>query len=168
MLLSKGANTNDKANNGYSSIIAASRQGHVHVVDLLLSKGANINDKANNGGWSSIIFASHQGHVNVVKLLLSKGANLHDITNHGDNAISLSDSDTIKYILRKWPITMAILILKELDLYYQYDASTLIDLYQYMGREDFTADNKADYIMDENDNNNSSDYDNDDDEAAAP
>ncbi len=47
----------------------------------------------------------------------------------------------------------------------QTDTSTLIDLCQYMGREDFTADNEADYVMDENDNNNGSDYDND--EAAA-
>ena len=86
MLLSKGANTNDKANNGYSSIIAASRQGHVHVVDLLLSKGANINDKANNG-WSSIIAASYQGHVNVVDLLLSKGANINDKANDGWSSI---------------------------------------------------------------------------------
>ena len=58
-----------------------------------------------------------------------------------------------------------------LYIYYLTDASTLIDLYQYMGREDFTADNEADYIMDENDDNNnhngSDDYDNDDDEAAA-
>ena len=62
---------------------------------------------------------------------------------------------------------MAILILKELAIYYQTDASTLIDLYQYMGREDFIADNEADYVMDENDDNNGSDDDNDE-AAAAP
>ncbi len=74
--------------------------------------------------------------MNVVKLLLSKGANINDFTNNRSTAISLSDSDRIKYILRKWPISMAILILKELAIYYQTDASTLIDL----GREDFTVD----------------------------
>ncbi len=57
---------------------------------------------------------------------------------------------------------MAILILKELAIYYQTDASTLIDLFQYMDREDFTADNEADYFMDENDNNSSDNDDNDD------
>ena len=87
--------------------------------------------------------------MNVVELLLSKGANINDIINNGYTAISLSASDRIKYILRKWPISMAILILKELAIYYHTDASTLIDLYQYMGREDFTADNEADYDMDE-------------------
>ena len=59
---------------------------------------------------------------------------------------------------------MAILILKELAIYYQTDASTLIDLYQYMGREDFTADNEEDYILDENADNNGSDDDDDDEE----
>ena len=73
-------------------------------------------------------------------------------------------SDTIKYILRKWPITMVILIFKKLAIYYQTDASTLIDLYQYMGRGDYTADNEEDYVMDETYNNNGSD---DDDEAEA-
>ena len=132
LLLSKGANISDKDNDGWSSIILASRWGHLSVVELLLSKGANISDKHNNGR-SSIILASSWGHVSVVELLLSKGADINDVTNYGSTAMSVSSSDNIKYILSKWPITMAILILKELDLYYIYDASTLIDLYQYLG-----------------------------------
>jgi hypothetical protein len=173
----KTTDIHKKDNGGCSSIIYASGQGHVNVVELLLSKGANINDK-DNDGWSSIIYASYQGHVNIVELLLSKGANINDILNDGYTPISLSHSDRIKYILRKWPISMAILILKELAIYYHTDASTLIDLYQYMGREDFTADNEADYDMDDtnnddddNDNNNGSDDGDEDDdveEAAAP
>ena len=101
-------------------------------VEFLLSKGANINDK-DNVGYSSIIWASICGHVSVVEMLLSKGANINDISNNGSTAMSLTSSDKIQNILSKWPITMAILILKELDLYYLYDASTLIDLYQYLG-----------------------------------
>ena len=172
LLLFKGADINDKDNDGCSPIIYASNQGHGNVVELLLSKGANINDKDNNG-CSPIIHASNQGHVNVIELLLSKGANIIDITNDADTAISLSNGDRIKYILRKWPISMAILILKELAIYYHTDASTLIDLYQYMGREDFTADKEADYVMDENGDNNNDDSDNgnedaDVEEAAAP
>ena len=58
---------------------------------------------------------------------------------------------------------MAILILKELSLYCAgIDNDFLIDLYQYMGREDFTADNEEDYNMDGNDDD---DDDDDDDEA---
>ena len=32
-----------------------------------------------------------------------------------------------------WPISMAIIGLQELSLYYYLDASTIIDLYQYIG-----------------------------------
>ncbi len=68
--------------------------------------------------------------MSIVELLLSNGANINDINFDGSTAMSETRSDKT-YILSKWPITMAILILKELDLYYIYDASTLIDLYQY-------------------------------------
>ena len=132
LLLSKGANINDKDNSGSSSIIKASMSGHVNVVELLLSKGADINDK-NNDGWSSILWASTIGNMHVVALLLSKGADINEIADDGSTAISISDSDKITYMLQKWPITMAILIFKELSIYYQTDASTLIDLYQYLG-----------------------------------
>ena len=71
----QNADIHKKDNSGRSSIIAASYQGHVNVVELLLSKGANIDDK-DNDSRSSIIAASSQGHVNVVELLLSKGANI--------------------------------------------------------------------------------------------
>ena len=138
----------ERDENNCSAIIYASVKGHVNVVELLLSKGADINDKANDG-CSSIIEASAEGHVSVVEFLLSKGANFHDVANDGSTAISLSNSDKIKYILRKWPISMAILILKELSLYCAViDNDFLIDLYQYMGREDCTADNEEDYNMD--------------------
>ena len=55
---------------------------------------------------------------------------------------------------------MAILILKELSLYCAgIDNDFLIDLYQYMGREDCTADNEEDYNLDESDNISVSDAD---------
>ena len=115
-------------------------------------------------GRSSIILASRKGHVNIVELLLSKGANINDISNDGSTAISLSSSDKIKYILRKWPISMVILVLNELTLYCAgIDNDFLIDLYQYMGREDFTADN--DFRGDNNsDSDDVGDEEDDDDE----
>ena len=124
LLLLKGANPNDKNINGDSPIICASSGGHVNVVELLLSKGANPNDK-NNYGDSPIICASSEGHVNVVELLLSKVADIPNIESYY--------SLIIKDILDKWPISMAIIVLQELSLYYHLDASTIIDLYQYIG-----------------------------------
>ena len=134
------------------------------VVELLLSKGADINDK-NNYGDSAIIEASAHGHVNVVKLLLCKGSSINGIDNDRKSAVSASNDDKIKHILRKWPMTMAILILKELGIYYQTDTRTLIDLYQYVGREDCTADNEEDYdIRGDDDNSSGSVSDDDKDE----
>ena len=151
LLMSRCADVNDKDCGGCSSIIYASLYGHLNIVELLLSKGADVNDKANDG-TSSIIWASMRGHVNVVGLLLSKGANINDKDNNGDTAMSVSFNDKINYILRKWPISMAILILKELRLYCAgIDNDSLIDLYQYMGREDCTADNEEDYDFDSHD-----------------
>ena len=51
----------------------------------------------------------------------------------------------VKYTLRKWPITMAILVLKEISVYHLLDCSSLIDLYQYIGNEDFTSDKEENY-----------------------
>ena len=53
----------------------------------------------------------------------------------------------ILYRLRKWPTTMAILVLTELALIYRIDCSSLIDLHQYIGREDFTRDIEEGYTL---------------------
>ncbi len=151
LLLSKGANPNDKNNCCNSAILCASRRGSAIVVELLLSKGANPHDKSNDG-FSPIIWASSQGHVNIVELLLSKGANPNDKNNYGHSPIKYASdeghasvvelllskgadipNDFINDIFSKWPISMAIIVLQELSLYYHLDASTIIDLYQYIG-----------------------------------
>ncbi len=49
----------------------------------------------------------------------------------------ISQYDAIKDIFDRWPISMAIIILQELSLYYHLDASTIIDLYQYIGARDY-------------------------------
>ena len=72
------------------------------VVELLISEGANPNDKDRNGN-SPIILASRGGHLDIV-----------DIVN-------------------KWPLSMAIIVLQA--LYCHLDASSLIDLRQYIGDE---------------------------------
>ena len=134
--MSKAVN-NDKVieavTSGASSLYVASFNGHVEVIKLLLSYGADINDKRSDNGISSLYYASEKGHAEVVELLLSQGATVHDISNSGFTAISVSAYYKITNTLRKWPITMAILIMQELCIYYQTDAYTLIDLYQYLG-----------------------------------
>ena len=88
LLISNGANVNDKrTDGGTSALYAASQEGHVEVVELLITNGANVNDKTTDDGTSSIIAASDQGHVHVAELLLSKGANINDTDNNGTSSI---------------------------------------------------------------------------------
>ena len=138
LLLSKGANIHDKDNDGSSSIILASGRGHADVCELLLSKGADIHDK-DKDGYSSILGALKystynstnstisRAYADVVLQLLAHGADIPPIRSYC--------SPAIKDILRKWPVFMGILALQGLSLYYILDASTIIDLYQYLGEE---------------------------------
>jgi ankyrin repeat protein len=77
MLLTMGANPNDRNSVGRTPIMFASVEGHKEVVELLLSSGANPNDKDKYGN-SPILWASGNGHKEVVELLLSNGANPND------------------------------------------------------------------------------------------
>ena len=89
--------------------------------------------------------------MNVVELLLSRGADIPYI-----------DPDEwwppIKRFFSKWPISMAIIALQELSLYYYLDASTIIDIYQYIGvledyqeEEEEEEEEEEDYFDDEED-----------------
>ena len=55
--------------------------------------------------------------------------------NNGQTALHYASSGGLLDIancLRKWPCTMAIIALQELALYYYLDASSIIDLWQYL------------------------------------
>ena len=118
----------------------ASRYGHAAVCELLLSKGANIHDEDSIGNsslmsalicspyYSSINSAESRAYADVVLQLLAHGADIPPI-------IRSLYSPAIKDILKKWPVFMGILALQGLSLYYILDASTIIDLYQYLGEE---------------------------------
>ena len=75
-----------------------------------------------------------EGRADVVTLLISNGANLFDTTNDGRTCFDVArNKDKIIFILRKWPITMAIVVLHELGLYYFVETDSLIDLHQFLG-----------------------------------
>ena len=77
LLISKGADVDEKNNRGETALMWASGKGHRECVDLLLSKGANVNEK-DNDGTTALMVASVNGHRECVDLLLSKGANVND------------------------------------------------------------------------------------------
>ena len=101
-----------------------------------MSKGANIHDKDQHGRSSIRLIESRFGLSYLVKIeyadilvqLLAHGAEIPLIRSH----YRLD----IKNILKKWPVFMGILALQGLSLYYILDASTIIDLYQYLGEKE--------------------------------
>ena len=134
LLLLNGANIHDKeTSQGMSSLFIASQEGHLDVVELLLSNGANIHDKDIFDGSTSIIIASQEGHASIVELLLCEGANAHDETDDGDTCLTLTESEEVRFIIRKWSITMVIFLFQELGLFYLMDFNNYNDLQEYIG-----------------------------------
>ena len=119
-----------------TALIEAATLGHIGIVELLLDHGARLHAKEDAEGNCPILAASRGGHVNVVELLISKGANPNDKDKDGNSPIivaSIRGHLDIVDIVNKWPFSMAIIVLQE--LYCHLDASSLIDLRQYIGVE---------------------------------
>ena len=97
---------------------------------------ANVNDR-DWYGWTALHWASSSGHLEIVQLLLCQGADASIRDNYGRTALDWVSSQSrleVPDCLRKWPWTMAIIALKEdLAVYHLLDASTIIDLWQYLG-----------------------------------
>ena len=79
-------------------------------------------------------------HLKIVRLLLCQGADMSIRDNGESTALDLASSyaplEKIADCLRKWPWTMAIIALNEdLAIYHLLDASTIIDLWQYLNNQ---------------------------------
>jgi len=73
-LLENGADVNEKADDGTTALMEASRYGYPEIVKLLLEKGADMDIRKTGGGLTTLEFASVGGSVDVIKLLLENGA----------------------------------------------------------------------------------------------
>jgi ankyrin repeat protein len=154
LLIEKGVSVDCKDSTGSYPLFVAAWSGRLEAVELFLSYGCNPNLKTRKG-TNSVIVATCYNHQDIVCLLISKGGNLRDEANCGGSCFSFARhrslspnrKGSILYHLRKWPTTMAIIVLTEISLIYQIDCSSLIDLHQYIGREDFTRDNEEDYTL---------------------
>ena len=67
-------NVNVKGGNKVTSLILASQQGKLDVVEFLLDKGARVNDVMTDGK-TALLMASKNGHTEIVRILMAKGAN---------------------------------------------------------------------------------------------
>ena len=147
------ANVNgDRGLYGSTALHIASVEGHLEISELLTSSGADVNIRSSYG-QTILHFASSFGYLEIVQLLLCQGADISFRNKYGSTALSYASScghlevaDCLRKwpcghlevadCLRKWPWTMAIIALKEdLAIYHLLDASTIIDLWQYLGNQ---------------------------------
>ena len=73
-LIEKGADIEDKNNNGYTPLIWTSSYGYTEIIKFLVEKGADIEAKNNNGD-TPLICAFENRRIEIIKFLIEKGAN---------------------------------------------------------------------------------------------
>lgn len=129
-LISNGANIHFKNGIGYSALWLSCARGHSDIAELLLDKGVDVNYKTDvNPIYPTELTALTQaiscGYESAVKLLLSNGATFTDRYHNGVTCFTLPISQDVSHdtkqknieVLRKWPISMAILVFQELHVY---------------------------------------------------
>ena len=132
-------NIRDRDQIGRTALHWASIRGYLEISELLTSSGADVNIRSSYGR-TALHIASYNGYLEIVQLLLCQGADISIRDNDGRTALDEASSFgrlKVADCLRKWPWTMAIIIaLKEnLAVYHLLDASTIIDLWQYLGNQ---------------------------------
>ncbi|KAF9433187.1 Glycerophosphocholine phosphodiesterase [Entomortierella beljakovae] len=80
LLIQYGATPDAQDEDGETSLIVASKSGHVECVKLLIAgkgagKGANLETRERYYGWTALHLAAIENHSEVVKVLLEAGAN---------------------------------------------------------------------------------------------
>jgi uncharacterized protein len=76
VLLSNGADANDKTTTGVTPLMFAAASGHADAVEALLDKGADVNAKESAKNETALTFAAAYGRVDVIRLLTSRGADV--------------------------------------------------------------------------------------------
>ncbi|XP_071114819.1 uncharacterized protein [Haliotis cracherodii] len=86
MLLTEGANINQKTSLGQTALLLSSVEGHISLANFLLEKGADINI-TDTQGCCPLHSASAHGQLSIVQQLLEKGANINCCDSIGSTAI---------------------------------------------------------------------------------
>ena len=83
ILISAGADINDKTDHGQTALMFAAHNGQSGVVQVLLDAGADIN-ASDNDGWTALIYAARYGRSKIVDLLIAAGADVNAKNNIGE------------------------------------------------------------------------------------
>ena len=89
LLLKRGADVNNRRNDGATALVDAATWGHDDCVQALLAAGAEV-DIPHREGWTALMIASQEGQLGAVNMLLEAGADVHLKTEHGGAYSALS------------------------------------------------------------------------------
>ena len=90
----------NKQMGGDDTLISASEEGNLKVVQEQLDAGAD-KEATNNNGDTPLIWASINGHLGVVRKLLDAGANVNAKNRNGDTALILASINGHLGVVRK-------------------------------------------------------------------
>ena len=122
---------------GRTALHIVSSRGYLEISELLTSSGADVTIRSKYG-FTALHIASLNGHLEIFQLLLCQGADMSIRNNFGSTALDWASSHgylKVADCLRKWPWTMAIIALQEIDTYKYLDFSSIEDLWQYLGNQ---------------------------------
>lgn len=75
-LIASGVSVDVLANDGWTALTVAAREGHLEIVELLLKSGAQVN-LMEDGGNTALFWAAYSGHENIVQYLLEQKADVN-------------------------------------------------------------------------------------------
>jgi ankyrin repeat protein len=140
----------------FTPLMLATKRGHIGIIELLIDKGADVNEPDIYTRSTPLMIAIVNNNLKIIHLLLSRGASIYDRDSFLRSCFDLIEAPRKRfstlYCLNKWPITMAIIVLIELCLYFPIDAESLLDLHQYLGILDedgvnYIIENEDKYLL---------------------
>jgi ankyrin repeat protein len=75
--VAQGASVNAKGRQGFSALLAASRNGHFEVVKYLVEHGAEVDERQNAREKTPLLAAAFDGHYDIARYLIEHGANIN-------------------------------------------------------------------------------------------
>lgn len=103
--IKKGANVNEKDNNGFTILMLTARQNNPEIIKLLLDAGADVNYVSNEGSfadkYTALALAAGNNRVENVKLLLAAGADVNIECNFRNTALhyAVNNAEITKLLL---------------------------------------------------------------------
>jgi ankyrin repeat protein len=131
-VVSKGALL-ARNNMGWSPLLVAAEHGRLSMVIHLLGKYSGIHEK-NNFGSTALICAAEHGYLELVDLLLIEGAVAAETDIFGRTASDWANGNNhldVAHRIHMWPVTMAIILLLELEVFYLLDFYSIVEIYRF-------------------------------------